>query len=237
MVPTDGRNCLRKPSEDDEAEMDRINTIELENLLPLVFEGERIPQSEIWDGRAEFCRPGLYMVEARSGGGKSSLVSFIYGARCDYRGRILFNGKDIRSLTISEWQELRRCHLGYLPQELMLFPELTAVENIEIKNSLTRFRKREEIIGMLGALGMGDRVDWPAGRLSVGQQQRVAIVRALCQPMDFLLIDEPVSHLDADNNLIAAEMIATEAARQGAAVIATSVGNPLSLDYSQQVSL
>lgn len=217
--------------------MERISTITLENLLPLVFEGEKIPHSEIWDGRAEFCRPGLYMVEARSGGGKSSLVSFIYGARGDYRGRILFNGKDIRALSISEWQEIRRSHLGYLPQELMLFPELTALENIEIKNSLTRFRSRSEIIDMLGALGMGDRVDWPAGRLSVGQQQRVAIVRALCQPMDYLLIDEPVSHLDAANNRIAAEMIASEAERQGAAVIATSVGNPLTLDYSQQLSL
>ncbi len=217
--------------------MERINRIELRDLLPLVFEGEKIPDSEIWKTGAEFSRPGFYMTEAHSGGGKSSLISFIYGARTDYRGEILFNRKDIRRLSIADWQELRRRHIGYLPQELMLFPELTALENIELKNSLTGFKTEVEIRDMLGRLGMADRVDWPAGRLSVGQQQRVAIVRSLCQPMDFLLIDEPVSHLDVANNRIAAQMIEEEARKQEAAVIATSVGNPLKLNYTKRLSL
>lgn len=217
--------------------MERINRIELNGLLPEVFKGEDIPASEIWSTGAEFIRPELYMVEARSGGGKSSLISFIYGVRRDYIGTIRFNDTDIRTLGISEWQEIRRRHLGYLPQELMLFGELSALENIELKNSLTGFKERKEIIRMLEDLGLGERIDWPAGRLSVGQQQRVAIVRALCQPMDYLLIDEPVSHLDAINNSIAARMVAEEARRQGAGVIATSVGNPLNMEYNRKSAL
>ena len=63
----------------------------------------------------------------------------------------------------------------------------------------------------------------------MGQQQRVAIIRALCQPYDFLLVDEPVSHLDARNNAAVAAMITEETAARDAAVIATSVGNKLSL--------
>lgn len=217
--------------------LERIESIQLENLLPKVFEGETIPTSEIWSTDITFRRPGLYMVEARSGGGKSSMVSFIYGVRRDYIGKVCFNGRDSRELSMEEWQELRRRHLGYLPQELMLFPELSAIENIELKNGLTHFKSRKEITDMLEALGLGERIEWPAGRLSVGQQQRVAIVRSLCQPMDFLLIDEPVSHLDADNNLIAARMIAAEAERQGASVIATSVGNPLTMEYNYRLAL
>ena len=131
---------------------------------------------------------------------------------------------------MEKWSELRRTSLAYLPQEMRLFPELTAMENILIKNNLTRFKTAAEIRAMLGRLGIADKENVRASRLSVGQQQRVAIIRALCQPMDFLLIDEPVSHLDARNNLTVAELIAEEAGRQEAAVVATSVGNKISLE-------
>lgn len=217
--------------------MQRISEIKLEEVLPRVFEGESLPASEIWKSGVRFSRPGLYMVESRSGGGKSSLVSYIYGARRDYLGRILFDDRDISAFGVSEWQEIRRCHLAWLPQELMLFPELTALGNVMLKNSLTGFKSEAEIRGMLSALGLADRMDWPVGRLSVGQQQRVAIVRSLCQPMDFMLIDEPVSHLDETNNRVAAVMIAEEAERQDAAVMATSVGNPLMLEYDYRMKL
>lgn len=86
---------------------------------------------------------------------------------------------------------------------------------------------------MLAELEIENKADTPAGLLSIGQQQRVALVRTLCQPFDFVLLDEPVSHLDARNNAIAAEMVQREADKQGAAIVATSVGNHLSLtDYT-----
>ena len=71
----------------------------------------------------------------------------------------------------------------------------------------------------------------------MGQQQRVGIIRALCQPFDFILLDEPVSHLDSRNNLIAARIIAEEADRQGAGIISTSVGNPLLLEDALTLKL
>ena len=79
--------------------------------------------------------------------------------------------------------------------------------------------------------------DYPVGKMSVGQQQRVGIIRALCQPFDFILLDEPVSHLDSRNNLIAARIIAEEADRQGAGIISTSVGNPLLLEDALTLKL
>ena len=73
--------------------------------------------------------------------------------------------------------------------------------------------------------------------MSIGQQQRVAIIRCICQPFSFLIIDEPVSHLDEQNNRIAASIIMEEARSQGAAVIATSVGNRIGIPVDTLLKL
>lgn len=202
-------------------------------MLPRVFEADRaeahIARSQVWDTDLALRRGTLYQINAASGMGKSSLCAFIIGARSDYSGRITFDGRDAASLRIADWCSLRRTSLAYLPQGLDLFPELSAVDNILLKNRLSDMRTEAEIRRMLASLGVADRADAPAGRLSVGQQQRVALVRALCQPADFILLDEPVSHLDAANNALCARMVAETAAALGAAVISTSVGNPLML--------
>lgn len=216
---------------------EHIAAITLEGMLPRVFEGEQIPESQVWNASLTFRKGNLYLVEAASGAGKSSLCAYIYGSRTDFRGRLLFDGKDVAGLTINRWQLIRRQNLAYLPQELALFPELTALQNISLKNSLTGFQPQEKIEEWLHMLGVDSRRDFPVGKMSVGQQQRVGIVRALCQPFDFLLLDEPVSHLDAANNTRATSIIMEEAGRQGAAVISTSVGNPLLLDNPQRLRL
>ena len=117
------------------------------------------------------------------------------------------------------------------------FPELTAMENIMIKNRLTGCKSRQWILEALERLEIAVKADTPASRLSVGQQQRVAIIRALCQPFDFILIDEPVSHLDSRNNAIVASLIDEEARANGAAVIATSVGNKITIPITRTVKL
>lgn len=206
-----------------------IESIHLGGMLPRVFVNEKIPASDIWQADCVFTRGGRYLIEAPSGGGKSSLMAYIYGYRVDYEGELRFNGTDTRTFAIDAWQALRRRNLAYLPQELDLFPELTCIENIRLKNDLTRHVPERRIEEWLERLGIAFRRDTPAGRMSIGQQQRLAIIRALCMPFDFILLDEPVSHLDATNNRIAAEIISEEATRQGAAIISTSVGNPLLL--------
>lgn len=217
---------------------DRIDTIGLRGMLPEVFASEGTPaDSEVWLKDIELRRGCRIIVEAASGTGKSSLCAYIYGVRTDYRGQLLFSGRDARSLSMSAWQALRRRHLAYLPQELGLFPELTALENIRLKNDLTGHCTEQEIARRLELLGIDSRSHFPVGRMSVGQQQRVALLRCLCQPFDFLLLDEPVSHLDADNNGVAARLVEEEAERQGAGIIATSVGNRLRLDSYETLML
>ena len=218
-----------------------IDTIILNNVLPRVFAGSEneppVNGSQVWLQKLEFNRSQSYLIEAESGTGKSSLCSFIYGNRCDYSGEILFDGVNVKSFSIARWSELRTHALALLPQEMRLFPELTVLENIQIKNRLTDYKTEGEILEMLRRLEISEKVHQQAAYLSVGQQQRVAIVRALCQPMDFLILDEPVSHLDERNNEIVAQLIQEEASAQNAGIIATSVGNKISISFDEEISL
>ena len=214
-----------------------MNRITLENTLPRVFVNEKIPESDVWRSDITFSKGNFYLVEAASGGGKSSMCAYIFGARTDYEGRILFDGNDIKGLSVNDWLALRRTSLAYLPQELSLFPELSAWENIQLKNRLTNYASDAMVTHWMESLGIAFRRDFPVGRMSIGQQQRVAIIRSICQPFDFLLVDEPVSHLDDTNNDIAASLIAEEASRRGAGIISTSVGNHLHLDYTHRLRL
>lgn len=213
-----------------------MERIELLHTLPLVFQGQE-PKSQIWLQDVTFQKGRTYLVEANSGTGKSSLCSYIIGYRKDYLGTILFDGKDIRNYRVSEWTSLRKHSLSLLFQELRLFPELTAMENVQIKNGLTGHKSRQEIETWFERLGIADKMDAKAGRMSFGQQQRVAMIRALVQPFDFLMADEPVSHLDDKNSAVMGEIMMEEARRQGAGVIVTSIGRHISLPYDKTFCL
>ena len=219
-----------------------MHSITIKNLLPKVFKGmEGMPQiqaSRIWEAPPFTFQKGCRIcIQAESGGGKSSLLSFIYGNRDDYTGEILFDNKNIRDFKISQWCDIRKTKIALLPQEMRLFPEITVIENIQLKNSLTKHKTTDQIIEMLQKLGIEEKKDSQVGKCSIGQQQRVAIVRTLCQPFDFIFLDEPVSHLDEMNNRIVASLIEKEASVNNAGIITTSVGNNLLLDDPEFVNL
>lgn len=214
-----------------------MEKIELKHTLPAVFAGREEDDSEVWLRNIAFERGKHYLISAESGTGKSSLCSYLYGYRNDYSGTITFDGSDINNMDVNAWCDIRCNHIAYLPQELRLFPELTAMENVELKNRLTGYKSRDEILRLFEALGIPEKVDSSVSRLSIGQQQRVAIIRTLCQPCSFILLDEPVSHLDATNNRIVAGLVTEEAQRQGAGVISTSVGNNVMISVDKEFKL
>ena len=214
-----------------------MNTITLKQTLPQVFAGRDVIISDVWHQSLEFVKGEKVLIEAASGTGKSSLCSYIYGYRNDYQGIICFDGKNIQSLGVNEWVEIRKSSLSMLFQDLRLFTELSAWENVQIKNSLTGFKSKKEIKTWFEALGIADKWEVPLGKLSFGQQQRVALIRALCQPFDFIFLDEPVSHLDDENGRIMASILAEEAEKQGAGIVVTSIGKHLELDYNRRLKL
>ncbi len=210
-----------------------MQQIQLINTLPQVFADRTDLQSDVWHRDITLRRGDTYLIEAGSGTGKSSLCSFVYGYRNDYQGTILFDSVDTRTFSVSQWTELRRRHLSLLWQELRLFPELTALENVQLKNRLTGFQRSKQIDQWFELLGIADRRDTLVARMSFGQQQRVAMIRALCQPFDFIFIDEPISHLDDHNADIMGQLLQSEAQRQGAAIVTTSIGKHLNLNYTK----
>lgn len=214
-----------------------MNLITLQNTLPQVFADKNFIDSDVWHKDVELKKGHFYLIEAASGTGKSSLCSYLYGYRDDYQGIICFDDANIRQLGVSQWVDIRKKSLSILFQDLRLFAELTAMENVFLKNSLTGFKKKKDIKDLFYELGIGDKMDVVAGKLSFGQQQRVALIRALCQPADFILLDEPVSHLDEVNARNMARILTEEASRQGAGIIVTSIGKHLELDYTKKMQL
>lgn len=212
-------------------------SIHLQQTLPQVFADRDAILSDVWHQDIAFHKEKHYLIEAASGTGKSSLCSYIYGYRYDYQGLINFDDRNIRSLSTDEWVDIRKHSLSILFQELRVFPELTAFENVQLKNRLTNYKKKKEILALFEALGMADKMNEQTARLSFGQQQRVAFIRSLCQPFDFIFLDEPVSHLDDENGTVMGNLLTEEAGRQGAGVIVTSIGKHLQLHYDSILKL
>lgn len=214
-----------------------MNNIFFQNVTPDVFAAAGHLDSDIWQTSLSLERGRLYLVEAASGKGKSTFCSYITGYRHDYTGTVSFDDEDTRHFATTRWDDIRRRHVSLLYQELRLFPELTALENVIIKNRLTNHKTEPEIKEWFDRLSLTDKLHARVGRMSFGQQQRVALMRALAQPFDFLLCDEPVSHLDDENAAAMAAIILEEARRQQAAVIVTSIGKHLPLPYDQTLRL
>lgn len=214
-----------------------MEKIVFNDVLPHVFASRNDLVSEVWRQNVTFEKGHLYLVEAASGKGKSTFCSYAIGYRHDYTGRISFDNRDTKTLKTADWVDIRGRHVSHLFQELRLFPELTAYENVEIKNKLTHFKTRKEIEEWFEMLGIADKKDAKIGRMSFGQQQRVAMMRALVQPFDFIIADEPISHLDDTNSKIMGDIMMKEAGRQGAGVIVTSIGKHIDLNYERTFKL
>ena len=180
--------------------------------------------------KGEFC-----VLLGPSGSGKSTLLNIIGGIDGADEGSITIEGERLEDMTEKKLSLYRRKHLGYIFQMYNLIPNLTVRENIEVGAYLSE--QPLDVDELLHTLGLYEHQRKLPNQLSGGQQQRVAIIRTVCQPCDFFLLDEPVSHLDETNNRIVADIITEEAARTGAAVIATSVGNNLDIAVEEALKL
>lgn len=214
-----------------------MDSITLNRVLPHVFSHVRGLVSDVWNEDITFRKGRCYLLEANSGKGKSTFCSYLIGYRHDFDGNVLFDGRNVSAFTVSDWADVRTRHVSHLFQELRLFPELTALENVLIKNNMTRFKTRAQIVDWFEELGVADKLDVRIGQMSFGQQQRVALIRSLVQPFDFLLADEPISHLDDGNSNAMAQVLSREAASQGAGLIVTSIGRHMALKYDKVVRL
>ncbi|MEP7164815.1 MAG: ATP-binding cassette domain-containing protein [Ferruginibacter sp.] len=194
-------------------------TISLENLKPDFLETEKIESSETWNKNLTINKGEKLQIVAPSGRGKTSFIHFLYGLRKDYSGNILLDNKNIKAFNAEDFASTRSNIYSIIFQDLRLFPDHTVFENINIKRSLNPFHPEERIKEMAARLGIENKLHKLLKTCSYGEQQRVAIIRALQQPFDFLLMDEPFSNLDEANRKKAMELIEEEVAKRNASII------------------
>ncbi|MBL4606017.1 MAG: ATP-binding cassette domain-containing protein [Flavobacteriaceae bacterium] len=195
---------------------------------------EEVSPSDIYlQDQVLFEKGKKYLIKANSGHGKSSILNFIYGSNVNFQGDINYHISSDKNNIF----EYRKTKLSYVFQDFKLFPDLTVFENIQLKNTLTNYKSNHEINELIELVLLGHKRDSLIKTLSLGQRQRVAVIRALCQPFDFLLLDEPFSHLDNNNIKILSSVINKELKHQNASLILTSLDSEYLFDYDKVLNL
>ncbi|MEO8963026.1 MAG: ATP-binding cassette domain-containing protein [Ginsengibacter sp.] len=193
--------------------------IHLRKVKPDYFTISDKEVSKVWQQDISIIKGEHLHIVAPSGSGKTSLILFIYGLRKDYSGAILYGAANIKEFSTEDFSAFRQNKISVIFQDLRLFENQTARENIEIKRILNPYHKPEAIDRMAKKLGIENKLNQQVKICSYGEQQRIAIIRALMQPFDFLLLDEPYSHLDEENKNKAMALIREECDQRNAAMV------------------
>ncbi|MBT5485146.1 MAG: ABC transporter ATP-binding protein [Gammaproteobacteria bacterium] len=146
----------------------------------------------------------------RSGCGKSTLLNLISGIDLPEQGEITIDGANICTLTETRRTLFRRNHIGFIYQFFNLIPSLTALENVALTLELkgvSAAQARDRSMALLSRLGVADKSASFPSRLSGGEQQRIAIARALVHSPEVVLADEPTGNLDAQTGAAVLEVL------------------------------
>jgi len=211
--------------------------IELINVIPKPLASIQHGEKSIWGSHVILHPAKKIVLNASSGKGKSTFASTVFGIRDDYSGRIEYDKRDIKTFSVDEWTEIRKNKIAVVFQDLQLFLTLSVRENLLLKNSLSDTFTEGELKTLLEKLEIDDKWNQKCGLLSMGQQQRVAIIRSLAQPFDWLLMDEPFSHLDIENTNRCLSIIADRTNGQNAGFVITTLGNHHSFNFDQELNL
>ena len=212
--------------------------IHLDHLIPAHLKQLMRPgTSDVWNKDIRFKQGEIIHIQAASGAGKSTLIHILYGLRRDFTGKVLLDREELVQQTPESLSSIRRENISIVFQDLRIFPQLTVLENIEMKRLLYPFYSSDQVIPLLARLGLNEKLNQSASTLSYGEKQRVAIIRAMMSPFDWLLLDEPFSHLDDRNISLASNLIKEECASRNAGLILVDLEDDQHLPYSRKIRL
>lgn len=183
-----------------------MKTIELHGVSKVYSEGG-IKVEAVRNVSLDVDKGDFLAVVGPSGSGKTTLLNLIGGLDTPTAGKLFIDGQSIHMMGGEALTDFRLKNIGFVFQSFNLIPVLTAGENIEFVMRLLAYPKkqcRERVRELLGAVGLEDRINSRPGKLSGGEQQRIAVARALASRPKFILADEPTANLDshsADNLL------------------------------------
>lgn len=157
------------------------------------------------------------LIQGPSGRGKTTLLHLIGGLLQPDKGQITVGGKDLHSFSDSELSQLRRQDIGFVFQKLNLIEHLTTLENLKLSSVLDD----QELMDLLKQVKLEDKASQWAGKLSLGEQQRLAVTRVLAQDPRLILADEPTSSLDEANahNIIELLLLASRGQKKTLIVV------------------
>ncbi len=210
--------------------------VQLQNLTKSYTEGKE-SRAILQDVNASFDTGEFILLLGHSGSGKSTLLNLISGIDAPDSGDIVVNGAAINRLGERRRTMFRREHIGFIFQFFNLIPTLTAFENITLPmhlNGGVTSAKEKEVKNLLERVGLSHRQDAFPDRLSGGEQQRVAILRAIAHNPTLLLADEPTGNLDEDTGRTIIELL-LELTRQANKTLIMATHNPEIIPLADKV--
>jgi putative ABC transport system ATP-binding protein len=195
--------------------------IELRDLSKAYEEGSR-RRMVLCQANASFARGELAVLIGRSGTGKSTLLNLLSGIDQPDSGEVIVDGVSLSALSERERTLFRRDRIGFVFQFFNLIPTLTVEENLllplELKGRLSR-QQRDAALHLLEEVGLADRAASYPDQLSGGEQQRVAVARALAHDPLLVLADEPTGNLDLETGLQVLEILDRLTRRAGKTLV------------------
>jgi putative ABC transport system ATP-binding protein len=215
-----------------------MSPVVIENVTKRFRQGERAVTA-LSGISLEVARGQFVAVMGASGSGKSTLLHLIGGLTQPDEGRVVIDGTDISTLNDRELTLFRRRNIGLVFQSFNLIPTLTAEENVSLPLMLDRRNGQltsERINGLLTQLGLNERRHHRPDAMSGGEQQRVAIGRALVTDPAVILADEPTGNLDSVNSRAVCELLRALSLEQGKTIVMVT-HEPSVAAFAQEVAV
>lgn len=201
-----------------------MNLLEISGLQKTFYDAGGSAAAHISVPKLVLAPGEMLILEGPSGSGKTTLLHLISGLLKEDEGEIIFGGVSVTGLTAKERDRWRAANIGYIFQKLNLLEALTVEENIILAAKWKAGRQRDEdprqaAIALLEHMGLGNKAKARPSKLSLGEQQRVAILRAVFNRPPLLLADEPTASLDRGNADIVLALLKELCGRYGAALL------------------
>lgn len=217
---------MLNPNGDTDPATDGRPVLEIRDLKKHFRDGHR--EVHVLKGIDLSVRGGeIVVVIGRSGAGKTTLISLMAGLDRPSCGSVILDGRPLEDLSNEELTLLRRQKIGIVFQSFNLLPSLTAGENVEaalLPTPMPKADRREKVKSLLVGLGLGDRADRMPLQLSVGEQQRVAVARALANNPVLILADEPTGDVDDETAGEIIDLLVAPVRQANAVLIVTTHG-------------
>ncbi|MBL8024789.1 MAG: ABC transporter ATP-binding protein [Fibrobacteres bacterium] len=199
-----------------------MNALSIENLTRNYYK-DKLTIAAVSGLNASFNEGTMTVIHGSSGSGKTTLLLMLGGMMQPSSGSVKFNGRDLYSMKGRELRHFRNRHVGFIFQKFYLLPYLTVRQNITLPLHIgENVRDNTELLhSLLERFRMSHRLNHLPGELSVGEQQRVALIRALIKDPALILADEPTGNLDPENLEIVSEALQEEAGKGRIVILVT----------------